>query len=312
MSYNNFKKFKEKISHIPFNFFSFLLFLIAFGFPLAYIALIIKNHFSCSILLEGRWIIPLSFTCFLLLLIAFILNKEDNEEKTTNDKINKKNRDITRSGRIKQRKLTRKERAKLNTNNPKDFIKDTKLSILMCIVFFNMLFPLILKIYFDASIITYDYLDVLFIGFLIFDSFYIILLLITKKLPMISTFCRAFSASLVSLMSFLFAINIFHSTLASYRFINLFLAFIAMYLLLIGLFLKHLIAPPRITYPKIILVLVGFLVLIYFLDIPAYDSSKNAILLIVFAYLFTPGYAIFYSFYGQLKHRPRFNKPNNL
>lgn len=105
MSNNNFDKLKEKSSHIPFNFFSFLLFLIAFGFPLAYIALIIKNHFSYSIILEGRWIIPLSFTCFLLLLITFILNKEDDEETTTNDKINKKNKDITRSECIVYRLL---------------------------------------------------------------------------------------------------------------------------------------------------------------------------------------------------------------
>lgn len=160
-------------------------------------------------------------------------------------------------------------------------------------------------------------MNVLFIGFLIFDSFYMILLLTTKKLPMIETFCRAFSVSLVSLTSFLFAINIFYVTLESSRFINLFLAFTSMYLLLIGFFLKHLIAPPRIIYPKIIflkviLVLVGFWVLIYFLDIPAYDSSKNAISLLVFAYLFTPGYAIFYSFYSQVKHRLRFYKPKNL
>ncbi|ELC8442716.1 hypothetical protein QYB59_001744 [Clostridium perfringens] len=308
-------KLKNILSNIPFVIFNFLLFLVSIGFFFGYIIGIFKYNFEPSFVVKGKWILPLSFTIFLLWLITFIsiINDDyDNEpnESLRKNKTYKKKRNFTGNGQEKQRKLTRKERARIGYKPSKDLISDTNFSILMIMFLFNTLFPMILKLYYDYETFTISYLDVVFFSFIVFNTLSLIFLILSKKLYIFLTFYKALSMSILSLCSFLFSLRILYISVLSSRFISLLIIFSSIYLLIIILAFKHLIKPARIIYPKVVLFklllgLLSFLVIIYLIELPPDESSMDAIMLLVFSYCFALFYAFFYKAYKEFKHRPR-------
>ena len=307
------KKLKSIHSNIGLIFTNIFLFLTSVGVFFGYIIGIYKSNYDLNFIIEnGKWAIPLSFTIFIFWLIIFISSTNKDEEEENERKIYKKKKvkNLARSNEETNKKLTRKERARIGYKPPKDLISATRFSILMIMFLFNTLFPMILKLYYDYETFTTSYLDIVFLSFVVFNTLSLILLALAKKLYIFLTFYKALSMSILSLCSFLFSLRILYISVLSSRFISLLIAFSSIYLLIIILAFKHLIKPARIIYPKVVYIkillgVVGFLVIIYLIGLPPVESSEDAIILLIFSYCFALFYAFFYKAYKEFKHRPR-------